>query len=1419
MDDILTLGLALAGAAIAAFIPGLPVGVGWFIGMSVGQLLSLESETAESGTVGPRRTEFRGLFSKFGTVIPKGYGTVRLNGNVIWASPVLEELHIERNCVSQQTGGFFGLFDKEQTTCSNVATYHYKQSFAVAFAQGPATAYVRVWAQGTLLYDNSASNITQDASDAALTGRPESVGGPATLVETVQLSEFFTVTTTPSLRFYYGTSDQSVDPIIAEDVGAANCPAFRNTVYLLINDLDLERWGYRIPEITAEITFEGGGVFPSHVVKGRPGDPAVSYNRWATEVPPDGNDIIAVQLQDDNPTWSVIDVYQGDFTRHFEWLPIITQALGSVPNITAQGPEMGKVDSNGLWYWTGLVSGADVPMIIQYDPINGAIQQIDVNTFTTFVRYVSHMLHDKTRGLTYCVSSILGGFGAIVSDRTAFAIRNNMVVPEEDDTIQLFQIYLPYADYEMNGSMAMDKDGIVWLGNGSSANPLYRYDPDINVVEGLGELWDNTQSPAVQILSITGVCYSWQDETLVMAASFDSPGTPAGLIKYDIATRAITLSNPSANTGWPIDHQSNFSKAPFDGGQYIYQTGVGLYLQMDVFDLSVTEYGFGDWEIANNPLSGPWIPQVRGWLSTGVQQISYLRAGGEGVGLDEVVSDLILKDDVLEDRYGITSADIDVSDLASRTVRGYAITSQQSIRGAIVPLQQSYFFDYVESDAILLFRLRGRSSIVTIPEDDLAAHEYGTTPNERIKITYREELELPRELAINYIDADRAYEQGTQRYRRLKTNASSNTTITLPIVFSANEAQEIAEVLHTNSWAEREVFTFALGPKYMYLDPTDNITVLLDDGSIHFCRLTKTVIGRNGIVLCEAVSDATSLYTAPNAVGVPGGYVPAPFVYNPFTLNPVTPALPPLNTFNDDYNLYIGMTGYDAGGIFQPVDVYVAEAGQPARFVGSIDTLTSSGTIDTEVEHPDTPNGFYGAIDSTQTITLIQPPGEGPSSVTEDQLFTGSNWAVMGDEVLGFQTVTVNSPDNGTYVLSNIIRGLNGTDHNVDRHKFPEPFVLVDNLLTVPMSEENLNQIINIILRPKGSNDITLEVIEYQGASAAPLAPTNPQVTSSGSPEDYVVTWTRRDRVYGAWSTEGDIPNSETIEQYELDIMDRDGNVLRTLSATDTTTVTYTNAQMVTDFGSVPPTIYGILFQMSSTVGRGFPRRFVARPSGEYYFRKFDGDLASPVTTPANVSQRWVTSGYTYNVESETSSDYGAVLHLDTSTDGRHLLSFDDLGELRDVELLIRFKVPAFGAASGGAGPRFIFRGRGAAATEKGLYLGINADGSAFNLNKFNNGTAVAIGTATNISSLPHLAGFSSSLQDDIWYRCRLRSTGWRYKFKIWRDDTNEPGVWSANYYDSMTHEYGWTGFGGFESYIDVKIDWIYAAINGKRAG
>ena len=68
------------------------------------------------------------------------------------------------------------------------------------------------------------------------------------------------------------------------------------------------------------------------------------------------------------------------------------------------------------------------------------------------------------------------------------------------------------------------------------------------------------------------------------------------------------------------------------------------------------------------------------------------------------------------------------------------------------------------------------------------------------------------------------------------------------------------------------------------------------------------------------------------------------------------------------------------------------------------------------------------------------------------------------------------------------------------------------------------------------------------------------------------------------------VPIGEASEAYEIDIYDGSGysTVKRTLTAS-TPAAAYTSAQQVTDFGANQGTLYVRVYQLSATVGRGYP--------------------------------------------------------------------------------------------------------------------------------------------------------------------------------------------------------------------------------------
>ena len=56
-----------------------------------------------------------------------------------------------------------------------------------------------------------------------------------------------------TLRLHKGGEDQEPDPFIAAKMGAANTPAYRGTAYVVFEELPLERFGNRLPQLSFEV--------------------------------------------------------------------------------------------------------------------------------------------------------------------------------------------------------------------------------------------------------------------------------------------------------------------------------------------------------------------------------------------------------------------------------------------------------------------------------------------------------------------------------------------------------------------------------------------------------------------------------------------------------------------------------------------------------------------------------------------------------------------------------------------------------------------------------------------------------------------------------------------------------------------------------------------------------------------------------------------------------------------------------------------------------------------------------------------------------------------------------------------------------------------------------------------------------------
>lgn len=208
-----TLVLGAVGAAIGSSFGGAILGVsaasiGGFIGSSLGSMIDsgLMAGNQSQRFEGARLDAVRVSTSTEGAVVSRVFGRMRVAGNIIWATD-FDERQVTTTVRGPRRFGFFG-----PRASSSSTEFFYRASFAVGLCEGEITGIGRVWADGKL-HDISGDDI----------------------------------------RIYRGDEAQEPDPLIVSRMGGGRAPAYRGLAYVVFEEMDLEDFGNRIPQLTFEI--------------------------------------------------------------------------------------------------------------------------------------------------------------------------------------------------------------------------------------------------------------------------------------------------------------------------------------------------------------------------------------------------------------------------------------------------------------------------------------------------------------------------------------------------------------------------------------------------------------------------------------------------------------------------------------------------------------------------------------------------------------------------------------------------------------------------------------------------------------------------------------------------------------------------------------------------------------------------------------------------------------------------------------------------------------------------------------------------------------------------------------------------------------------------------------------------------------
>ena len=1169
---------AIGAVAGNFFLPGGFLGmsgaaIGWSFGSFVGgQLFGPSGPDIQ----GPRLSDRSVSSSAYGNYLPIVYGTFRVGGEVIWSTDLIEHKH--KQSAGKGGGG------------QTYTTYTYTVSFALALSEGEIDGVRKMWFDSKLVYSQ--------ADDAT----------PAELQKSAKLAKRMTV--------YTGTETQTADPTIEAEMGAGTVPGYRGTAYIVFDDLDVTKYGNRIPQITVEIT-KGTQSLSAAVIN-------TTYSGLYNTFLDIDNGIAYITTGSSQSSQDVSNIQHrvmrldGTVAKSRKYSIVFADTNEILSNTVYS-----QLADQRPTYWGlyGITPSA-----------NFAIVDVGRDAGNARMAGVMSLLGDSYYWLGLCSTARV-----LLDSADATRWVNNIRAVENDDPLNPLSVYI-YHFVE---------------------GKLYRFDVYVSLLGG----YFMTEFPTWS---------SYVDEERTNYVNWpgfcrDDVSGDIYCIKTDTVTGVCSVKRYTEDGDFVEEKLSgdfeitgvySSTLAYSDGLLWAVVAGIGSD-RIAVFDWATEAI------VYSSPLTGimPASPAIATITASG--NIANMNAGGTFISiklamtrasmpLDEVVTDIC-------SRAGLSGAEIDVTDLSSDNVRGMVIGQQMSARGALQMLGAAYFFDAVESDGILKFVKRGDSSVATFEDSDIGCYE--NEPVELWQATRTQEEELPSELMLQYAQHDADYQQGAQFSRRESVLAGNKSALQLAIAFTDNEAKAIVDTLMFTAWHNRHGFKFASWQKFHKIEPADVVTV-----GGETVRITSRSEGVNGLIEFEGVRELPQIYTGQVGAGATGSVggqtvnVPGPTDYELLDI-------PPLRDSDFYVNgIYWAAAGYltdwDGATLLKSID-----DGDNWESLQSADTASVFGYASTTI-------GNFTGGNIFDEINILRVEVNGAlSSATWDEVINGANVAIVGNEIIQFRTASLIS--TGIYDLSGLLRGRRGTEWAMDSHSTSERVVLIEEAalrwIDLQSTDYNTSRLFGAVTHGDTIEDVSSRYMTYAGVNQKAFAPVHPGAGRLANGDLYL-QWTRSVAIDSHWIDGRDAGNGMADPTYELTVYSDSGytTLVRTVTGITTESYTYAYADRTAD-GITTGTIYFKVRETGTVNGESMeaanvyeyglvPVEYMTEalalsPVGAWKFDETSGTSAADATGNGNTGT--YTGGFTlaqtaihqapdageYSVELDGSSGYVTIPH------------------------------------------------------------------------------------------------------------------------------------------------------------------------------
>lgn len=394
-------------------------------------------------------------------------------------------------------------------------------------------------------------------------------------------------------------------------------------------------------------------------------------------------------------------------------------------------------------------------------------------------------------------------------------------------------------------------------------------------------------------------------------------------------------------------------------------------------------------------------------------------------------------------RYDLSTSDIDATRVPF-CFKGMSVAGPQSGIDVLEAVLATYALVAQEADGKIKFHPRGSEVVISVDEAEL-----GTGSNPGLSVVDHSEFVVPREYEVRFVNEEDDCQPGDIPY--INPNGSSEqdkTTFATPLTLNPAEARALGKRLLWASIAERESVSLVLPPSYSHLVAGDALSFTSNGRSLRvFCR--QVDIGSNyevkvqGHVMDADVYEQTGIGQL--GYGSNDGYTPP-------ELKAIILDMAPLSrSAAEAQGVHWATVPNPASDPLTVADLYTSLDDTTYDRNGSVTVKATTGTV---IEGLD-PSRNGTEMDGGSRLVVQLDRGSLSSASLSDLLNGRANIAAVETgldlvtgvrkwEIIGFQTVTDHG--DGEYALTDIYRGLRGTEHNIPLAlPYGGRFVLLEN--------------------------------------------------------------------------------------------------------------------------------------------------------------------------------------------------------------------------------------------------------------------------------------------------------------------------------------------------------------------------------------